>query len=305
MFATLLAVVVALVLGHLARDGAGSLHDYAWFRRWLHWLDGRPGGRGPWHGPFGLALALLPVLALVGALQWMLDGHALGLPSLLLGVAVLFHAWGPRNLDQDVEAVLDADTGDARRAAAARLWPPVSRDQARVDSPALVGAVFACALRRWFAVLLWFLLLGPVGALGYRLVAIVAEDTVAASLPPRMVDGARALLAVLDWPVAQLMTLSLALVGNFEDVALAWRQAGGARPGAGTGFLAAAGRASVRGGIADEAEDYAGAGVASGSALVRELGPMPELREAMGLVWRALVLWLALLALCVVAGWAS
>ena len=69
--------------------------------------------------------------------------------------------------------------------------------------------------------------------------------------------------------------------------------------------LAAAGRASVRGGVADEAEDYAEAGVASGSALVRELGPMPELREAMGLAWRALVLWLAVLALLVIAGWAG
>ena len=42
-----------------------------------------------------------------------------------------------------------------------------------------------------------------------------------------------------------------------------------------------------------------------GFTLVRELGPMPELREAMGLVWRALVLWLALLALFVIAGWVS
>lgn len=305
MFATLLAVVVALVLGHLVRDAAGSLRNYAWFRRWLHWLDARCGASGLWRGPLGIALALLPVLAVVGLLQLLLAGHWLGLPSLLLGIVVLFHAWGPRNLDDDVEAVLDASTGDERHAAAAWLWPPMQREQARADAPALVGAVFGGALRRWFAVLLWFLLLGPVGALGYRLLAILAEDTVAAGLPPRLVAAARTLLAVLDWPVAQLMTLSLALVGNFEDVAYAWKQAGGASLRLDADFLGAVGRASVRGGVADEAEDYAGAGMASGSALVRELGPMPELREAMGLVWRALVLWLALLALFVIAGWVS
>ena len=305
MFATLLAVVVALVLGHLGWDAVAALRSHAWFRRWLRWLDARLADAGPWRGASGIVLALLPVLALVGLLQLLLSGHWLGLPSLLLGIVVLFHAWGPRNLDHDVEAVLDASTGDERRAAAAWLWPPLRRDEARVDAPALVGAVFGGALRRWFAVLLWFLLLGPVGALGYRLVAIMAEDDVAAGLPDVMVSGARTLLAALDWPAAQLMTLALALVGNFGDVVLAWKQAGGASLRADAGFLSAVGCASVRGGIADEAEDYAEAGVASGSALVRELGPMPELREAMGLAWRALVLWLVVLALMVVAGWAG
>src|SRR5690606_13938280 len=184
MFATLLAVVIALVLGHLAQDAATAVRSHAWFRRWLRWLDARLADARPWRGAFGIVLALLPVLALLGLLQLLLSGHWLGLPSLLLGIVVLFHAWGPRNLEHDVEAVLDASTGDERRDAAARLWPPLRREQARVDSPALVGAVFGCALRRWFAVLLWFLLLGPVGALGYRLLAILAEDTVAASLPP-------------------------------------------------------------------------------------------------------------------------
>ncbi len=305
MFATLLAVVVALALGHLVHDGAGSLRGQAWFGRWLQWLDRRFGDSALWRGAAGVAIALLPPLLAIGALQLLLDGHWLGLPSLLLGIAVLFVAWGPRNLDHDVEAVLDATSSDERHAAAAWLWPPLQRGQVRLDAPALVGAVFACALRRWFAVLLWFLLLGPFGALGYRLLAILAEGEFAASLPPRLVAGAQALLRVVDWPVAQLMTLSLALVGNFEDVAYAWKEAGGASLRADAGFLAAAGRASVRGGVADEAEDFAGAGVASGSALVRELGPMPELREAMGLVWRALALWLALLALFVVAGWVS
>jgi AmpE protein len=32
---------------------------------------------------------------------------------------------------------------------------------------------------------------------------------------------------------------------------------------------------------------------------------MPELRDAMSLVWRILLLWLAILALFVVAGWVS
>ncbi len=305
MFATLLAVVVALVLGHLAHDLAGAMRDHAWFRAWLRWLDGRFPEDGVWRGRYGVALALGPILLLAALLQWLLRGELFGLPSLLFGVLVLFHAWGPRDLDRDADAILDADTGDARRAAAAWLWPPAYRHAARIDPPALVEAVFGAALRRWFGVLFWFLLLGPAGALLYRLAAIVAEDEVAASLSPAMVAGARTLLAVLDWPVAQLMTLALALVGNFDAVVAAWKDAGGAALRLDTGFLGAAARASVRGEIAQEAEEFAEAGVAPGAALVFELGPLPELRDAMSLVWRTLLVWLAVIALFVIAGWVS
>ena len=122
---------------------------------------------------------------------------------------------------------------------------------------------------------------------------------------PAMVAGARTLLAVLDWPVAQLMTLALALVGNFDAVVAAWKDAGGAALRLDTGFLGAAARASVRGEIAQEAEEFAEAGVAPGAALVFELGPLPELRDAMSLVWRTLLVWLAVIALFVIAGWVS
>lgn len=305
MFATLLAVVVALALGYLAPESSASLRSHRWFEAWLEWLDARLGERGTWRGRFGVAVALLPPLLLVALLQWLLDDVAFGLPGLLFAIAVLFHAWGPRDLDRDVDAVVDAGSGDERQTAAAQLWPPARRDQASVRPPVLVDAVIDAALRRWFGVLLWFLVLGPVGALLYRLTAVAAEDAVAARLPPAMVGGARTLLALLDWPAAQLMSLSLALVGNFDLVVGAWKDGGGASLQLDTGFLRAAARASVRSEIADAAEEYSDAGVAAGSALVYELGPLPELRDAMGLAWRSLMLWLAAIALFVIAGWVS
>lgn len=305
MFATLLAVVVALVLGHLARELTALLRHYGWFEGWLDWLRARRGEGGVLAGRWGLVLALGPPLLLVALLQWLLDGVLFGLPGLLFAVAVLFHAWGPRDLDRDVEDVVEAPDGDGRRAAAAALWPEGRRDQASLRPPALVGAVAGAALRRWFGVLLWFALLGAVGALLYRLAAVAAEEAVAARLPPALAGAARTLLAVLDWPAAQLATLSLALVGNFDAVLEAWKEAGGADLRLDAGFLAAAARASVRSEIADEAEEYAGAGVPPGSALVLELGPLPELRDAMSLFRRSLLLWLAVIALFVIAGWVS
>ncbi|MDH5824895.1 hypothetical protein QFW77_18165 [Luteimonas sp. RD2P54] len=297
MFATLLAVVVALVLGHVAPALAASLRQFDWYAGWLRWLDERFPQRSVWRGPFGIAVALVPPVLLLALFQVALDERMFGFPALLLGVAVLFYSWGPRDLDLDVQAVLEAPDAAERHAAAARLWP---RGQApSLAGGALVAAAFRSARTRWFGVLFWFLLLGPAGALLYRLAALAAQGEASAALPEATAAGARRLLAALDWPVDQLLAASLALVGNFDVVVGAWRQAGGAAFALGSRFLETLAQASVRGELAEEVDDYAGSGVPAPLAV----GPLPELRDAMSLVWRILLLWLALIAVFVVAGW--
>ena len=39
--------------------------------------------------------------------------------------------------------------------------------------------------------------------------------------------------------------------------------------------------------------------------MVQAMRELPELRDAMSLVWRILLLWLALLAVVVIGGWVS
>lgn len=310
MFPTLFAVVIALVLGHLAPAFAAAVRDHGWYAALLRWLGHRFVDDGFWRGPWGLLLALVPVLLVVGFVQWLLDGVAFGLPALLFGVAAVFYAWGPRDLDIDVDAVADASDAAGRGEALARLRPVAAAGAA--DPGDEVGRVFIAALRRWFGVLFWFVVLGATGALLYRLVAIAAEEEPALYLPAGTVDGARRLLRLLDWPVAQLMALSLALVGNFDVVVSAWKSAGGAALRSGVDVLGAAGRASVRRELDDAAVDGldpAGAGAAGlaavpmASALDAPL--VQALRDAMSLVWRVLLAWLAVLALFVVAGWVN
>jgi AmpE protein len=294
MFMTLAAAVVALVLGHVAQEFAAAVRRHGWFDDWLRWL-GALFAQGIWQGRWGIALALLPPLLLVALLQWALHAPLLGSLGLLFGIGALFQCWGPRDLDLDVDAIVDAPDVAARNAAIARLAPNGG------DIASLLTAVFHAARRRWFGVLFWFLLLGAFGAVLYRLVALAAEDD-AALLPPGNAAGAKRLLAWLEWPVSQLMALFMALVGDFDTVFSAWKQNGGAGFDANADFLGAAGRASVRSELADDAQDYADAGE-SASDIARELGAMPELRDAMSLVWRTLVAWLAVIALFVIAGW--
>ncbi len=308
MSATLIAVIVALALGHLAPGFAASIRQYQWFAIWLRWLDTRAGeGAGLWRGRYGIALALLPPVLLVALVQFALHSPLAGVFGLLFGVAVLFHVWGPRDLDADVSAVIDAQDAAARAAALMRLGADPSGTNAGSglgESAAMVESVFASALRRWFGVLFWFLLLGAAGAVLYRLAALAAEGEFADALPASTRDGARRCFALLNWPVAQAMTLSLALVGNFDTVLGVWREANGASLQLDHTHLGAAARASVRCEIAEEAREFIEEGATPGNAWV-QLGESPELRDAMSLVWRILLLWLAILALFVIAGWVS
>ena len=100
-----------------------------------------------------------------------------------------------------------------------------------------------------------------------------------------------------------MIALGLALVGNFDSVLSAWRQEGAF--GLDSRLLPNAARASVRSEIAEEVGDYAESGISAATALTEVFGELPELRDAMNLAWRVLVLWMAVIALFVVAGWVS
>ncbi len=293
MSAALIAVVVSLLLGHLW-PGLAVVRRYDWFVGWLHWLA-RQGGRGQGPGRLSLVLAIgLPVLAL-GLLQYAVRGQGYGLPGFVLGLAALLYTWGPRDLNLDVEAVIEAREPEARRQAAHALYP--EGGEIAIEGPRLVEAVFRCALWRWFGVLFWFVLLGAAGAVLYRLMSLCAQGEAQRSLPDAQRGSASTGLALLNWPVAQLMTFALALAADFDRVLSAWRDAHADGASLDLGHLAAAARVSVACELAAEAAEAEG--------LAPELPELPELRDAMSLAWRVLLLWLGVLALFVLAGWAS
>jgi AmpE protein len=295
MALTLIAVVLSLVLGHVL-PALPLLRRYDWFVAWLQALARVFAGQGAWQGRFGLLLAVGVPVAVVGAVQWLLRDLVYGLPAFLFALAVLIYTWGPRDLDLDVDAVIDAPDPTSRRAAAQALFP--EGGEPVIEGPALVEAVFRCALWRWFGVLFWFLLLGAAGAIAYRLVSLAAQGEARRTLPAAQSDAAGLFIAMLNWPVAHLVAFGLALAANFDTVLAAWRD-WHARNGLrlDLGFLGAAARASVDCELAEE-DAYAIDGPAQAPALL-------ELRDAMSLVWRVLLLWLAVLALFVVAGFVN
>ena len=294
MATVLLALLVSIVLSHSIPE-LGRLRHYGWFEGWLRGDLNPFVTSNTWRGRYGGWWSIgMPVL-LVALIQLLLWDRAYGLPSFLLATVVLFYCWGPRDLDADIAAIAKAGDRDARVAALQDIPTDAPTPPLTLDGRTLVDTLFCAALSRWFGVLFWFLLLGPAGALTYRLVQLVAEsDHFRTALPRAHADALRDLHVMLDWPAAQLMTLALALAADFDAVAQSWRDF---HHGLGQGFLVrdigflfAAARASV------DAEDEDFEDEAANTTLI----PM---HQSQSLIWRILVVWLAVLALFVLAGW--
>ncbi|WP_426701303.1 regulatory signaling modulator protein AmpE [Rhodanobacter sp. Col0626] len=283
----LLVALIALGLLHVMPQLARWRHD-ALFRRWVMQLADTSGaGR--------VVLTLLPPLALCVLVMWLLDRSPLDdLLQLLFALAVLLYCLGPREFETDLEAILRAPDGASREAAAQAL----SDDGQLItwSAPALGEAAVYAALRRRFAVLLWFFLLGPVGALLYRLTQTLSRDDTLL-LDPASHRVAGYVANALDWLPAQLLTFTLAVVGHWEAVIGAWRRwHSQAAPtswySAGPGFLGAAAQADV---LID---------IEAGDGYAEEHGdPLAELRRLRSALLRALLAWLSVVALIVIGSW--
>jgi AmpE protein len=243
------------------------------------------------------ALALVIPVLVCALLQYALQGPLFGLLGVLFAIAVLWFAWGPRDLGRDIEAVVKAPDSERRLAAVQALRPDSAQDALPWQAAPLVEATFRSALQRWFGVLFWFLLLGPTGALAYRLAQVLAYGDVLVG--ERSANGralAQRVALVLDWAPAHLMALSMAVAADFESVFHAWHahhQAGGRSWfSLDLGFLAAIARAGV------DADVVAGDGYAEDVD-----DPMVELIDARRLLVRVLVVWLAVAGVFALGGW--
>ena len=294
MATALLAVLVSIILSHSLPE-LGRLRHYGWFEAWLRGDFNPFSSSSSWAGRFGGWWSIGVPVAALALLQFLLWGQAYGFPSFLLATILLFYCWGPRDLDADIGAVTHAADRDARIAALQDLPGDPPSPPLGLDGRTLVDTVFRAALTRWFGVLFWFLLLGACGALLYRLVQLAAQsESFRSALPRTHADALRELHLLLDWPAAQLMTLAMALAADFDAVAQSWRDF---HHGIGQGylvrdigFLFAAARASV------DAEDEDLDDEAANTTLL-------PLHQSQSLIWRILLVWMAVLALLVLAGW--
>lgn len=289
---TIISILLALGLCHFIRE-LGRFRKRQWLTTWVDFGNEAFGRLPLWQDVLGfLVIIAVPLIVLLLLNQVLIS--ALGSTgSFLLSLVVLVYCFGPRDLDTDVAEVVEADNDEERAEALDRILHRPAPEDAEQARAAAVEGVFLEALRRWFGVIFWFAVLGIVGAFLYRIVDWLVNEN--HNLTDEQLGLFTRLLQIMDWPAAQLMTLSLAIATDFDSVFTAWKryhdeQGHGLFEGD-NGFLLASARSIVltghaaRDGYADQIE-----------------GPMICLQQAMDLTWRVLGVWLTVLALLLLIG---
>lgn len=258
----------------------------------------------------GLVAWLVAVLpAVLGTwLLWFICARISPLLALAFNVAVLYLTMGFRQFSHyftDIYlAIKDGNLEEARQVLGRwRGRSCLELDQEEIARLTIEEALIA-SHRHVFGVVFWFVLLpGPSGAVLYRLATYLARrwDLDEA----RAFDGvdrgqfgrfARDAFRVLDWLPVRVTAAAFAVVGDFEDAVYCWRNQAERwmDPALGTVLAAGAGAIGVRLGMPYRQD---------GEVLDRpELGVGDPADPAMldstiGLVWRALVLFLLMLLL--------
>ena len=288
------AIIAALVLEQWRPLGDRKAVAAA-LTAWADWLERTFNAGESRHGAIAwLIAALTPALgalALYALLYWISP-----LAALLLNIAALYLTLGFRQFSHFFTgiqtAIRDGDVEHARELIGAwRGESATHRSREEVIRLAIEEAI-AASHRNVFAVLFWFVVLpGPSGAILYRMAVYLNRRWGGNGEFGRF---ARQALLVLEWPAVRLTAAAFAVVGDFEDAVYCWRTQAAAWPDPNLGIVLAAGAGALGVKLGMPLTEVQGLYPRSDLGL-GEAADAPLLDSTVGLLWRALVLWVFML----------
>ena len=229
----LIALLIGLVIERLATQ------LFHWRR--MRWMDRiidfgfRQADRlSTWPAIIPVVLLAVVLVLPVFAVIWFLGGTLAGFTYLLLAVVVLFFSLGPRDVGEEVGEYCKALEGDepeqVHNAAKAIVEGEVPED-ARERTSCVEAAVCVQANNRLFAVVFWFMLLGPLAAWAYRVTDLIrrravfnaTRDEQADNNSTGIRDAAEMLHGWLAWIPARLTAVGYAAAGHMDDALAALR----------------------------------------------------------------------------------
>ncbi len=269
-----------------------------------------------------------------GRLAWLVMMSVLFMPTLLIywllamlgpiaqlawSIVIVYLTLGFRHYSHyftSIQLALNgADLAEARRLLAEWTKVDTADMEARDVARLAVENALVTTHRHVFGVFFWLLMpFGPAGAVLYR----VAEYLARAWNEPEHLRqegfgrfAARAFYYI-DWVPSRLTAIAFAIVGNFEDAVYAWRNFARRWRDESVGIILSAGGGAMGvrlGTPAEYAPDLPNVDVTvlePGADIDILPGDEPSVRSlqsTVGLIWRALLLWILLLLMVSVAHW--
>ena len=293
----LLVIVFALFIERVW-TALAELRSFMWFERLVDRLSGKGPGR-TFSGALGVtAVMILPLMGV--AIIYALLANILAILGFAFALMVVLFCLGPRDLDADVHRFLNAwEQGNedkaqdyAQQISQATVEPIDKQSLGRF----VVEGIVVAAHERWFGVIFWFVILGPLGALWYRLACVLRDKCIRRGEEDAFRDSALMMHHILAWIPVRLTLLSYALAGSFGDTLEALRSEG---LGWKSNWLINNYLLLIHGGLgALQLEQQ----LAADETRVVDAG---HVRAALGLVLRTLILAIAVIAVVTLGTWTS
>lgn len=262
-----------------------ELRNFNWFNTYTSWMLRHLPGIGS-QGTSSIVIILLPVMVVTGVIQNSIDDKFLNLLSFAFGLAVFVYCLGPGDLSEEVDEFLSArENGDedkAQQYASMIMGRDASTapDQQIAD---VMHEILHQSNDRFFSVIFWFVVLGPFGALLFRLTSYTMHNSSSNTLA----SAAKHLQAILAWVPAHMVAMGYALTGNYEGAKESFSEK-------------------------QKQDDLSVCNyytlITAGLGALKDYTPGEEtacIRATRGLVLRTLVVWLAVIAGLTLIGWTA
>lgn len=229
----LIALLIGLVIERLATQ------LFHWRR--MRWMDriidfGFAQAQRVANWPALIPVVLLAIVLVlpVYAVIWFLGGTLAGFTYLILAIVVLFFSLGPQDIGEEAteycKALESEDEEEVQHAAKAIVEGEVPADP-RERIHCVEESICVQANNRLFAVIFWFVILGPLAAWAYRVTDLIrrrAVFTAARTESPEdsallIRESAVTLHGWLAWIPARLTAVGYATAGHFDEAIAAMR----------------------------------------------------------------------------------
>jgi membrane protein required for beta-lactamase induction len=275
----LIIILLCLWLDHYMHVGSrGRQQQY--FNVYENFIKKIFGTSKIFQGPTSLVIIAAPVILIVGVLQ-LIGMFRSDLVDLLLGVATLLFCLGASPLQYRIEAYLTPKEGKAT-ASETELKDYLKEAGVKTHGGfhrGVTDLILSQSHERLFAIVFWFLILGPIGAITYRLISWFHDNAMhGEAMYDTQLEHMTLVHKYAAWIPARLVALSYTLVGNFMASFDTWLKMA-VNPKISQEILVACGDASL--GL---------------SATPANTATKAENDAAMHLVQRALLVWVLIIA---------
>ena len=275
----LISIIIGLFLDRTFRH-LHDLRDMTWFEFYAQAILRFTGKLAP---PIQFIVILaLPVLLLL-SIQILLNNFLFSVPAFVFGVIVFIYCLGPVCLSTDIEAYIHARTiGDEDEA---MHYAGTITDSSASSSPDqqtsdVTRAILHIANERIFSTIFWFIILGPFGAMLYRLISELSKQIEFDELA----DFSEFIHSIMAWVPARMLAAGYALTGNFDGAYHAYKD---------------------RAHSTDYSQSNAEVLISTGLGAMQNLDMEDELASvhaSQALVMRAVIVWVGILAVLTLGG---